>query len=88
MHSIPLKRDEVLTKVAVRQRLDLKVQKLASRGGFLRASAPVGRLLRKEHDKTIWFKDEEVPVVSQGSVNTSVQGGFAALLARFGTPKS
>jgi len=88
MKGVPLKRDSPLTVTLVRDRLDRKVKSLAARGGFLRASAPVGRLLRKEHDRTIWVKEPEETEASQGPVSTLGSGGFSALLARFGTPRT
>jgi hypothetical protein len=88
MESVPLKRDQPLSAQMVRQRLGRKVNELAARGGFLRASAPVGRLLRKEYDRTIWIKDAKEPEKSREPVNTLGGDGFAALLARFGTPRT
>jgi hypothetical protein len=86
MKEVPLKRDSPIRAEMVRNRLDRKVRELASRGGFLRASAPVGRLLRKEHDRTIWVKEPEVPEEKREPVNIPSGGGLAAILARFGNP--
>jgi len=66
MEKVPLKRDTPLTAALVRSRLELKVKKLSARGGFLRPSAPIGRLLRKENDRLIWIKDPKVPKWARG----------------------
>ncbi|UHM27560.1 MAG: RNA-dependent RNA polymerase [Sanya narnavirus 10] len=89
MKGVPLKRDCPLRAQDVRDRLVRKVKELAARGGFLRPSAPVGRLLRKEHDRSIWIKDvEEEARGDRMPVNTLGGESFAALIARFGTPRS
>jgi hypothetical protein len=81
----PLKAESGVSAYKVSSALARKVRKLTRKGGFLRSSAPIGRLVRKHRAYSIWFKKapEEAVAEVTHTPRTTFEGGLAGLNLAF-----